>query len=75
MRIATDAIDAIVLAGGMHQGTEPDGVAPGYKALTPFGNRLSIQYVLDALRQTPGIRRIAVIGPEEALRPALAEQH
>lgn len=75
MRLQTDAIDAIVLAGGVSPQMGSEGTAPVYKALLPYGEKLSIQYTLDALRAVPQIRRIGVVGPVEALRPALVEHH
>ena len=73
MRVATDAVDAVVLAGGLNEIQLFEGDRPGYKALLPFGDRLAIHYTLDALRAAPNVKRIAVVGPGEKLRAALAE--
>lgn len=55
--------DAIVLAGG---GREP-GLAPGLpnKAFIEIAGRSLVGHVVDALRRTRGLGRIAVIGPPE----------
>ncbi len=67
----SEKIHAVVLAGGINRIRLYDGYEPGYKALLSFGDRPSIQFVLDALRQEPGIDRICVVGPEEEIRTAL----
>ncbi len=57
-------VDAVVLAGG---GTEP-GLPPDVpnKAFLPVRGRPLLAYVLDALRASPGVGRIAVVGPDAA---------
>jgi CTP:molybdopterin cytidylyltransferase MocA len=72
MRVATEAVDAVILAGGMNDIQLYDGYVPGYKALLPLGDRPAIGYTLDALRAAPAVRRIAVVGPANDLRHALA---
>jgi len=73
MRVVTDAVDAVVLAGEVNDAPLFEGNTPGYRALLPFGDKPAIRYTLDTLRAEPAVRRIAVVGPENDLRPALAE--
>jgi molybdopterin-guanine dinucleotide biosynthesis protein A len=65
-------VDALVLAGGINRIRLYDGYIPGYKALVPFGGKISLQYVLDALKATR-VRRVGIIGPEE-LRQAVRDR-
>ncbi|HEY3248982.1 MAG TPA: nucleotidyltransferase family protein [bacterium] len=62
-------MDAIVLAGG---GAEP-GLDPALpnKAFVLVAGRPLVTHVVAALLKTPSIERVAVIGPEAALRQAL----
>jgi len=73
MRVATDAVDVVVLAGGVNDIQLFEGYTPGYKALLPLGDRPAIDYTLEALRAVPAVRRIAVAGPVDDLRPTLAK--
>jgi CTP:molybdopterin cytidylyltransferase MocA len=64
-----DGVDAVVLAGG-----PPDRALTGAalpKAFAPVGALTMVEHVLTALRGTPQIRRIAVVGPDP-LPPAVA---
>lgn len=65
MRIKPAGIDVVVLAGGVNRIALYDGYQPGYKALVDFGGRPSIQYVLRALRQSPYVRDLCIVGPRE----------
>jgi CTP:molybdopterin cytidylyltransferase MocA len=60
-------VDALVLAGGINRIRLYDGYIPGHKALVPFGGKISLQYVLDALLATR-VRRVGIIGPEALLQ-------
>jgi 2-C-methyl-D-erythritol 4-phosphate cytidylyltransferase len=73
MQISLTGIDAVVLAGGVNTVALYEGYEPGYKALLPLGDKLAIQYTLDALRAVPGVKRIAIVGAVDELRPVLAE--
>jgi len=73
MRIKPAGIDVVVLAGGVNRIALYDGYQPGYKALVDFGGRPSIQYVLRALRQSPYVRDLCIVGPREDLAPALGD--
>ena len=72
MQTTTNNVDAIVLAGGVNNIPLYDGYTPGYKALLSLHNKTAIQYTLEALRATPQVRRICIVGPEADLRPALS---
>lgn len=69
-----DPVDVVVLASGVNQISLYDGYEPGAKALIPFHGRASIRYVLDAVTATPGIGRICVEGPRDALAAELAPE-
>lgn len=64
-------MDAVVLAGG---GTEP-GLDPALpnKAFVLIAGRPLVAHVVAALGKTPSIGRIAVVGPQDALRTVLPE--
>jgi GTP:adenosylcobinamide-phosphate guanylyltransferase len=53
--------DALVLAGGRPDPVLTGGASP--KAFAPLAGRTMVDYVVDALRATPGIARIALVGP------------
>lgn len=53
------AVEALVLAG-----KEPGGE---YRPLRPLAGRPMITYVVDALRNCPAVKRLAVAGPKECL--------
>lgn len=62
-------MDALVLAGGrLERDRFPDAAAAvECKALLPLLDRSLLSWVLEALGNSPGVRRVAVVGP-----PALA---
>jgi CTP:molybdopterin cytidylyltransferase MocA len=70
--MATDRVNAVVLAGGINRIPLYAGYKPGYKALLAFHGKPSILYTLDALKAVPRVARICLAGPEAELRPALA---
>jgi molybdopterin-guanine dinucleotide biosynthesis protein A len=55
-----DKVDAVVLAGG-------GGIEEGapVKALLPIGSRVMVDYVVEALKNSRGIERIVLVGPDE----------
>ncbi len=61
--------DAVVLAGGRPDPDLAGGPLP--KAFAPLGGRSMVEYVLAALRATPRLGRIALVGPLP-LPPAVA---
>jgi len=67
------SVDALILAGGRNEIPLYEGYQPGYKALIPFAGRPSIQYPLQALRESQYVRDICVVGSEEALRDAVGQ--
>ncbi len=65
-------VNAVVLGGGGRD-TRLDGFYNGpSKGLIELCGRPSIQYVLEALRDTPGLDRIALAGPPAVLEHAAA---
>ncbi|MDQ3814568.1 MAG: nucleotidyltransferase family protein [Armatimonadota bacterium] len=63
-------MDALILAGGEVSPDLASTVLTGGKerALIEINGRPMVAYVLDALRVTAGVERIAVVGPEDVLR-------
>ena len=57
-------VDALVIAGGSSDKLQK-GSAVAKEALIPIGNKVMVEYVMDALECTPGIDKIAVVGPDE----------
>jgi molybdopterin-guanine dinucleotide biosynthesis protein A len=60
-----EEVKAVILAGGggIHEKNAPD-VGPN-KSLVKIGDRIMIDYVVDALQKTPEIQEIVVVGPPE----------
>lgn len=71
MRYDTRNINALVLAGGINRIVLYEGYTPGYKGLLLFRGKPLIQYTLDALRNTPAVKRICIVGPVEKIRKAI----
>ncbi|MDH4180343.1 MAG: nucleotidyltransferase family protein [Armatimonadota bacterium] len=67
-------VNAVVLGGG---GRPDERLADLYrgpsKGLIQLGGKPSVQYVLEALRATPGVRRIALAGPSALLEHPAAQ--
>ncbi|KLU39924.1 MAG: hypothetical protein AA931_08230 [Peptococcaceae bacterium 1109] len=57
-------VDAIVLAGAPNTGKLQEVSPEAYEAVIPVAGKPMISYVLDALRSTPRIKEIVVVGPE-----------
>ncbi len=72
MRYDTRNINALVLAGGINRTVLYDGYTPGYKGLLLFRGKPLIQYTLDAVRNTPAVKRICIVGPVEEITKAIA---
>jgi GTP:adenosylcobinamide-phosphate guanylyltransferase len=68
-------LDAVILAGGINTRELYLGYRPGYKALVEIAGRPLISYVLDALTGSAGIGRIAIVGSEADLRPAVGPEY
>lgn len=65
-------VDAVVLAGSSNDGPLKDCSSVRYEALIPVGSKSMVEYVVEALLQARGIRRVLVIGPAADLTPLLA---
>lgn len=66
-----DRIGALVLAGARNDGPLRQTGDADYEALLPLAGRPLIQYVLDALRQTPSVGTIGIVGPVAELQSQL----
>ncbi len=66
-------VDALVLAGGRISGAFAQAAGTKVKALVSFGGRPLVSHVARALAESPGIGRIAVVGPE-AVCSALSKE-
>jgi CTP:molybdopterin cytidylyltransferase MocA len=73
MKVNTNNLAAVVLAGSFNRIKLYDGYKPGYKALLSFNGRTSIEYTLAALQAEPRIRSICIVGDEKVLRPAICQ--
>ncbi len=62
--MAIDKVNAVILAGGgsIHDRSAPDEGLN--KALVGIGSRRMVNYVVNALRKSPGIAGIVLVGPE-----------
>lgn len=60
------AVDAVLLAGAPNDGPFADEPVP-LEALIDLGGRPMAAWVLDALKESGRVRRVAVTGPEEPL--------
>jgi GTP:adenosylcobinamide-phosphate guanylyltransferase len=61
-------VDAVILAGGTIPDREADfraAVGVRCKSLIPLHGRIMVRYVIEALKGTPGIHRVTVVGPPE----------
>jgi len=67
---AAEPVDAIVLAGSVNRIPLFPGNTPGRKALVELHGTPLIDYVLDALHESPYIGRIVVVGAPEVLKHA-----
>jgi molybdopterin-guanine dinucleotide biosynthesis protein A len=61
-------IDALVIAGGYTDDKMKKYSTVAQEALIPIGNRVMVEYVIDALEQTEQIDDILVVGPVEQLQ-------
>lgn len=58
-------VDALVIAGGYNNDKLQKCSEVAKEALIPIGERVMVEYVVDALENTPGIKKITVVGPIE----------
>jgi GTP:adenosylcobinamide-phosphate guanylyltransferase len=64
-------VDALILAGSPNDGQLKDCSPARYEALINIGGKAMVEYVVDALKESPDIRRIVVVGPPEELKKVL----
>ncbi|MGI6148096.1 MAG: NTP transferase domain-containing protein [Firmicutes bacterium] len=57
-------VDAMVLAGAPNTGKLQEVSPEEYEATIPVGGKPLISYVVDAIKSTPRIREIVVVGPK-----------
>jgi len=57
-------VDALVIAGGSSDKLQKYSEV-AKEALIPIGEKVMVEYVVEALEYTPGISKIAVVGPSE----------
>ncbi len=58
-------VNALVLAGSKNDGLLSQCSHVPYEAMIPIGSKAMIEYVIDALRESPLIKEIVVVGPAE----------
>lgn len=56
-------VDAIVLAGAPNTGRLQEVSTEAYEAVIPVGGKPIVTYVIEALRSTPRIKEVVVVGP------------
>ncbi|TEB17180.1 2-phospho-L-lactate guanylyltransferase [Pelotomaculum sp. FP] len=62
-------LDAVVLAGSSNDGPLRECSGVRYEALIPIGEKIMVQYVVEALLGCRQIRRVVVVGPVAELSP------
>ncbi len=66
-------VDALVIAGGSKTNLyETNKVAK--EALIPIGQKVMVEYVVEALETTPNIKNIVVVGPISELKKVFAQK-
>lgn len=65
--------DAIILAGSSQAGALKEYSQVENEALIPIGEKLMVQYVINALREVTAINKIVVVGPVQELQPLYQE--
>lgn len=61
--------DAIILAGSSHAGVLREYTQVENEALIPIGEKLMVEYVVNALKNVEAINRIVIVGPVQELLP------
>lgn len=64
-------LDAVVLAGSSNDGPLRECSQVPYEALIPIGEKIMVQYVVEALLGCSKVRRVLVVGPVAELTPFL----
>jgi molybdopterin-guanine dinucleotide biosynthesis protein A len=67
-------LDAVILAGSSNEGPLRAVSDVRYEALLPIGEKIMVQYVVEALLGSSQIGRVFVVGPVNELAPYLTEQ-
>ncbi|MDW7675281.1 MAG: NTP transferase domain-containing protein [Bacillota bacterium] len=62
-------MDALILAGSINNGKLRVCSDVENEALIPIGKKTMIEYVVDAIIQSPYIKKIVVVGPPEKMKP------
>ena len=63
-----EAVDAVILAGSPNDGPLKDCSQADYEALIKIGERPMVDYVLEAVVQSPSINQMVLVGVEEIRR-------
>ncbi|MGE5507144.1 MAG: NTP transferase domain-containing protein [Chitinophagales bacterium] len=67
-------LDAVILAGADNHGSLAACTDTPYEAMIDIQGRPMVEYVVDALRASAGVGRIAVVGPAHVLDPVLKDK-
>ena len=57
-------VDAVVLAGSFNDGRLREMSGENYEAMVAIGDKPMVAYVVETLRNSPQVKRIAIAGPE-----------
>ncbi|SFG99481.1 MobA-like NTP transferase domain-containing protein [Desulfotomaculum arcticum] len=66
-------IDALVLAGSPNNGALSSCSKAAYEAMITIGDKLMVQYVIEAIRKCGQINRVAIVGPRNDLAKYINE--
>lgn len=72
MKFNTGKVNVLVLAGGINRIVLFEGYTPGYKGLLLVQGKPLIEYTLQALRSTPEVSRICIVGPVDEIKKKIA---
>ncbi len=67
-------VNALVLAGQPNNGALKEISPVANEAFIEIGNRMMLEYVLDALASADGVERIVVVGPKKELEEKLQDR-
>lgn len=60
-------VDAVVLAGSVNDGRLREMSGESYEAMVTIGDKPMVSYVVETLRKSPLVNRIAIAGPESEM--------
>ena len=66
-------IDALVLAGSPNNGALSSCSKAAFEAMITIGDKLMVQYVIEAIKKCERINRVAVVGPRNELAKYISE--